>query len=467
MGREPGREWFVAVQVNASSLIDEGVEPVLDRLRDSAGANAVMLTVHGFNPEVIDRPEQYSGHGEAGPHRSAGGLFATPHPEYYRDLPLGEFRVRESLFDGFDILTETMPAARARGMGVYLYLLESASTGGRQWNLTGFPRLLEIDVLGRRGTLPCINHPTYRGWKLALIEDLYQSYEFDGFLWGVERWGPLHRVLVGDTPACFCPHCRTVAHQAGFDLSRAREGYRVLWEADRRWRSSAPGARSPFVEFLRILVAHPEILGWERLWTDRYLALHREVYGVAKWFAPARPFGLGLWHYYFISPLLRAEWNLADFAASADFIRPILYHLPEGPRIRRYLTTLGKGAVGHVDPEQLLGLFSRVLDVDLPPLEEISQTGLPAEYVAQGVRIVRREAGPEVPIYAGIGLDVREPGFNRAMQPSDVIDAVRAAARAGADGITVSRNYAEMQLENLRAVGEAIRSHLGESPPAR
>ena len=28
---------------------------------------------------------------------------------------------------------------------------------------------------------------------------------------------------------------------------------------------------------------------------------------MAKWLAPARPFGLGLWHYYFISPLLRAE----------------------------------------------------------------------------------------------------------------------------------------------------------------
>ncbi len=466
MARTPGREWFVAVQVNASSLIDEGIEPVLDRLRDSAGANAVMLTVHGFNPEVIDRPEQHSGHGQARPHRSAGGLFTTPHPEYYRDLPLGEFRVRESLFEDFDILAETTPAAPARGMALHPYLLESASTGGRQRNVPGFPRLLEIDVLGRRGTLPCINHPAYRGWKRALIEDLYQSYEFDGFLWGVERWGPLHRVLVGDTPACFCPHCRTVAHEAGFDLSRAREGYRALWDADRRWRSSAPGVRSPFIEFLRILVAYPDILGWERLWTDRYLALHREVYGVAKWLAATRPFGLGLWHHYFISPLLRAEWNLADFAASADFIRPILYHLPEGPRIRRYLTTLRQGAFGHVDYQQLSALFAHVLDVDLPPLEGIAQTGLSADYVAQGIRIVRKEAGPEVPIYAGIGLDVQEPGLNRAMQPPDVVDAVRAAARAGAEGITVSRNYAEMRLENLRAVGEAIRSRLEERPPA-
>jgi hypothetical protein len=464
MGREPGREWFVAVQVNASSLIDEGVGPVLDRLRDSADANAVMLTVHGFNPEVIDRPEQHSGHGEAGPHGSAGGLFATAHPEYYRDLPLGEFRVRESLFDGFDILTETIPAARARGMATYLYLLESASTGGRQRNVPGFPRLLEIDVLGRRGSLPCINHPTYREWKLALIEDLYQSYEFDGFLWGVERWGPLHRVLVGDAPACFCLHCQTVAHTAGLDLRRAREGYRALWESDRRWRSAAPGGPSPFIELLRLLVAYQEILGWERLWTERYLALHREVYGVAKWLAPARPFGLGLWHYYFISPLLRAEWNLADFASSADFIRPILYHVPEGPRIRRYLTALQAGAFGLVSPQQLWGVFARVLEVDLPPLEEIAQAGLPAEYVAQGIRIVRREAGRAIPIYAGIGLDVREAGFDRAMQPPDVVDAVRAAARAGADGITVSRNYAEMRLENLRAVGEAIRRARGELP---
>jgi hypothetical protein len=77
--------------------------------------------------------------------------------------------------------------------------------------------------------------------------------------------------------------------------------------------------------------------------------------------------------------------------------------------------------------------------------------------VAQGVAAVRRQAGDTIPIYAGIGVDVREAGFTRRMDPRDVIEAIEAAARAGADGITVARNYAEMHVDNLRAVGVALR----------
>jgi hypothetical protein len=455
MGKEPTRDWFVAVQVNASSLIDEGVGQVLDLFREAAAANTVMLAVHGFNPEIIDRPERHAGHGQAGPHPSAGGYFATPHAEYYRDIPLGDFRVQEKLFAAFDILVETVPAARARGLDVYLYILESAGTGGRQRNIPGFPRLIEVDVLGRRSSLPCINNPAYRAWKLALIEDLYKSYEFDGFLWGVERWGPLHIVLVGEIPACFCSCCRAVAREEGLDFARTIEGYRCLWGAVHRWRSSS--ARAPFVELLRVILTYPEILAWERLWTARYLGLHRELYGLAKWLAPARPFGLGLWHYYFIDPLLRAEWDLAEFARSADFIRPILYHLPEGPRLRRYLGWLGEGPFRDLGADELLTAFARVLQLDLPRFEEIATAGLPADYVAQGIGIVRRAVADQVPIYAGLGIDVPDSGLTRGMEPADVVEAVRAAARAGADGITASRNYAEMQLANLRAVGLAVR----------
>ena len=94
------RDWFVAVQVNATSLIDEGVERVLDLFQEAAAANVVMLSVHGFNPEVIDRPATYSGHGAKGPHRSAGGTFTIPDPEHYRGLPLGDARVKEPFFQG-------------------------------------------------------------------------------------------------------------------------------------------------------------------------------------------------------------------------------------------------------------------------------------------------------------------------------------------------------------------------------
>ena len=457
MARSPRDDWFVGVQVNAISLIDEGVEPVLDLFVKGAGANAVIVTAHGFNPEVIDRPVKYAGHGKPGPHRGAGGFFATPHAEFYRDVPLGEFRAGEPVFSEFDVLERVLPAAHSRGMSAYVYVLESAGTGGQPKNVPGFPRLLEIDMRGRRGGLPCVNNPVYRAWKLGIVEDLEKSYEIDGFLWGVERWGPLHRTLMGECPMCFCPHCRALARERRLDCERVLSGYRALASAVERWRSDRPGSQTPLIELLRIVMAWPEVVQWERLWTERYLALHRELYGVAKWIAPQRPFGLGLWHYYFIDPLLRAEWDLSGFAESADFIRPILYHMVEGPRISRYITLLTEGPFRGFAGEELLAAFSQALGLRLPSLVTAGSNGLPGDYVGQGIEIVRREVGESVPIYAGIGIDVMEEGLSRKMEPDDVMQAVEAAAQAGADGITVSRNYAEMQIANLRAVGLALR----------
>lgn len=457
-----GSDLFVGVHVNATSLLDEGVERVLNRCRTEAGANAVMLAAHGFNPEVIDRPVRSVDHGGSEPHRSAGGFFATPHPEYYKDLPLGDFRVREGMFHSFDALEATLPIAHAQGLSVYVYILESAGTGGRQLNVSGFPRLLEIDVLGRRAGLPCINNPWYRSWKLALVEDISKSYDVDGFLWGMERWGPLHQAMVGEIPACFCEHCESIAQQRGVDFDRVRKGYRELWQGLRRLSSEETRRSSP-VEVLRVFLAHPESIAWEHIWTERYLALHKELYGVAKWISPHRPFGLGLWHYYFINPLLQAEWNVTELAASADFIRPILYHLPEGPRAQRFVDAVVQGPFRGLSAGELFAWFCTALGLQVPGLEEVRTTGFPADYVAQGVGIVRREVGIKVPIYAGIGVDVVQDGLARAMEPDDVIRAVQAAVRAGADGITVSRNYAEMRLQNLRAVGFALRELKGRA----
>ncbi len=449
-------DWFVSVHTSASSFIDEGVDAVLDNIQTLAKANTVTVIPHSFNPEIIDRPERHSGHGGRLPHRSAGGYFASPNPEYYKGIALGDARVKEDMFAGFDVMAETIPRARARGLGVHLYIMESASTGGRQRNVAGFPRLLEVDAHGRRAVLPCVNHPDYRAWKLALIEDLYKSYDFDGLLWGVERWGPLHIALSGDTPTCFCAHCGALARNAGLDWARTIEGYRALGLAMNDWRQAGVGSDVPFMSFMRLILKYPELIAWEARWTESYLSLHREIYGTAKWLAPEKPFGLGIWHYYFINPLLHAEWDLADFAASADFLRPILYHLPEGARINHYLDILRDGLFSHRAAQDLWDSFSQVLGLDLPPVSGISTSGLPAEYVAQGVRIVRLASADLRPVYAGIGIDVPEQGLDRDMTADDIYRALAAAASAGADGITISRNYAEMRLESLAAVGDAL-----------
>lgn len=444
-----GSRWPVIVQFNAASLVDEGPETVFDIIQEKADPTGVMLAAHGFNGELVDRGMIWPGHGPKGSTGSLGGYFGTVHPEYYAGLGVGSPRVREPMFEGFDAMAVAGKEAAARDLDLYVYVLESASTGGFQRHVTGWVSILEKDVDGRRGTLPCVNHPEYRRWKLALLEDLYSSYAFKGLLWGVERWGPFHQTLVGGNPSCFCEHCRSVAVDAGLDWKRVVAGYAAFRDAVQ----GRPGAAG----LLQTLLAYPEILAWEAGWTRSYLAFHRDIYGAVKWLEPERSFGLGLWHYYFISPLLQTEWNMAEFAAGSDYIRPILYHLPEGPRIKRFLGLLTKAIPG-VKEETIWRLFTELLGLDLPAIESFARTGLPADYVAQGVETIRRTSDGAARIIAGIGVDIFEHGLDHTMTPQDVEAAIRAAHAAKADGITVSRNYGEMQHANLDAVGRTVKA---------
>jgi hypothetical protein len=453
-----GGTWPVLVHLNAASLVDEGPAHVFDFVQKQLAPTGILVAAHGFNPEVVDRGRVWPGHGSRGTNSTQGGYYAKVHDQYFRHTRLGSPRVREAQFEGVDVMEEAATQAAARNLSLHVYILESAGTGGFQRNVTGWVSVLEIDVDGRRSKLPCVNHPDYRAWKLAILEDLYSSYQFDGLLWGVERWGPLHQVIAGENPGCFCDHCRKIAVTAGLDWQRVKTGYGAIRDAVARKRN----LRSDGPSLLQLLLSFPEILAWEARWTEAYLSLHRELYGAAKWMQPEREFGLGLWHYYFINPLLQAEWNLATFSSSADYIRPILYHLPEGPRIKRYLGMLSS-AFGGMSEKTLWAFISEMLGLQLPPIEKFAEAGLPADYVSQGIHIVRRNAGPGTKIIAGLGIDVFEQGLSRPMTPYDVEAAIHAAHAAKADGITISRNYAEMRHENLTAAGRAL-SRLREAP---
>ena len=74
----------------------------------------------------------------------------------------------------------------------------------------------------------------------------------------------------------------------------------------------------------------------------------------------------------------------------------------------------------------------------------------------------------EIPVYPGIDVDVpvgrgMQEDYHRST-PEDVYAAVRGAFAGGAGGIVVSRKYSEARLENLDAIGAAVRS-LESLPP--
>jgi coenzyme F420-reducing hydrogenase gamma subunit len=63
--------------------------------------------------------------------------------------------------------------------------------------------------------------------------------------------------------------------------------------------------------------------------------------------------------------------------------------------------------------------------------------------------------GDEIPVYPGIDVDL--PSGECPTTPERVRDAVVAAFRGGARGVSLSRKYSEMRLANLSGAGAALR----------
>jgi hypothetical protein len=70
-------------------------------------------------------------------------------------------------------------------------------------------------------------------------------------------------------------------------------------------------------------------------------------------------------------------------------------------------------------------------------------------------RCVQEVAG-HAKIYSGIGIDIPGYGATFSSNPEGVYEATRKAFEAGAAGVLISREYDEMRLPNLRAVGRAM-----------
>ncbi len=114
--------------------------------------------------------------------------------------------------------------------------------------------------------------------------------------------------------------------------------------------------------------------------------------------APVRSWTVAL--LWFINPLLRGpEWDMAEFAAASDFIRPILYHVPEGPRIARYLGLIGASAGRGVPRDALWQVMAASLGLDLPALASVEGGGIAGKlcrprYRIGARRLRQRDADP-------------------------------------------------------------------------
>lgn len=461
-------EKFVGIQISPISFIDEGVETVLDTLKDRVGVNALMIgTISWLGLKVGRRisweVEGWPDHGVAEPYSMQGGSYLRYRPEYYKNTFIDGFRAPDEEMEGKDILEMVIPAARERGMLVYPEMMEPLFKYAGHGSVTSvdianMPQCMEVDVFGRYGSDPCTNHPDYRTWWHSIIEDHCRNYDIDGIMWCNERRSPLNKMILGEAPACFCEHCRRLAIKRGIDVEAARRAFETVNEYFEQARDGEDFVDGAFIEFLRVLFDNPEILLYERFWVERNKDLDRELYGITKWCNPDLEFGLNVWNRNHFNPFRKAQWPWKDQTRYADWVKPITYQHQSGQIYVKELGQWHKSIFRDVTPQELTPIMYQFLNLDEAPWDELIQAGMdPDTYVYGQCRDTVRAVDGEVPVYMGIGIDAPRVQEDQAeCTPEIAYRSVLATYRAGGKGVIFAPNYAGMNLSTLDGAARAL-----------
>src|SRR5262249_54325168 len=276
-----------------------------------------------------------------------------------------------------------------------------------------------------------------------------------------ERQGPLNNLFGRLTDptrvTCFCPLHEKTARERGIDPARAKEGYQKLADFV---QAAAAGKRPTdgyFVTFWRLLLEYPEVLAWERLWTDGKHAVYADIFNAAKAARPNVQVGFHIWHQNSFSPFFRAEQDYAAFAKTADFLKIVVYNNCGGPRYAHAIDNYASTVFRDVPADELQTLFDHLLNYSGEKGHaELPKVGLSSEYVARETRRALDDVQGKCKIYPGIDIDIPTEAGQKKTSPDDVHAATLAALNAGAEGLIFSRKYSEMRLANLAAGGKAV-----------
>ena len=451
---------FVGIQMGPHTILDEGIEHTLDLIQETSGVNAVMPYSHGYNGAFIKPLRDRADHGVPltdNAHRKFPLVWVKTHDEFYKNTSLRHQTVDETFEHAkHDLFAELVEPCRKRGIKIYARVLEAGSR-----SIANFEKVVTRDINGKPTGTACWNHPEYIGFWSDTMEDLFRSYDLDGIQWGAERQGPLMNVISpwnDNPPTCFCEHCRAWAKANGIDAERARKGYEELYRFVQGGNKHA--ADGVFAGFLRVLIRYPEILSWEYQYRLAREELCAAMFQRVKSIKPAAQVG---WHVdqqpSSWDIVYRAEMSYEEMAPHSDFIKFIAYHNVLAPRIHDwYLARFQRTILGELSLEESLNVYYDVFGYDKnvePKLGELLHKGFSSDYVFRETKHSVASANGKTKIYTGIGFDV--PG-SPPDDPETVYEATRKAFEAGANGIVISREYEEMRVENLKAVGRAVRS---------
>jgi hypothetical protein len=451
----------VGIQIGAISFVDEGVEQVLDTLQSKAGVNALFISALSWSYGNAGRATYgFPDHGVKEPDHLQGGAFYRPNPAYFEATHHRSFAAPDPLTKGFDTLTEVIPAALARGMKVYTYYCETAASNIRPIWQPGAIHFMDRDHWGRTASRPSLLNPAYRTWWRSVIDDWFSNHELSGMLWGIERQSPLMDIFRADTTTGFDEFFKAEARARGIDVERAVQGYRAVDTFLQGVRKGDRPRDGVFVSLLRILLHHPEVLMWEKMWLDAHRDLYHEIAGAVRWSDPKHEVGYGIWQVInTYNPYLKAQYDQADYAHYADFLKPVLYHTPAGARFANFADTWQKGVLADASPDGAYNALATILELDefVAPRDEAPMAGFKPDYVRQWTQNLVADTGGKVKVYPGIGVGVGDGGKSKPITPQECYEGVLAAYEGGASGVLLSRNYSEAELASLEACGRALR----------
>ena len=463
---------FVGIQVSPISFVDEGVEGVLDTLQSRVGVNVLFIGTVSWLGLKIGRSisheiDGWPDHGVSEPAPLRGGAYVRTRPEYYRTTIIDRFENDDDIMAGTDVLEAVIPAARRRGMLVYAELMEPFFKYGGHGStsvvgIPNLPQLMEVDFMGRVASEPSTFQPDYRNWIRSLVEDQARSYDLDGMMWCNERKSPLDQLISGSAPGDFSPAAWEEADRRGIDVEAVRNACRALFQFFQAARAGEDFVDGAFVEFWRVLLAHPEMLIWERFWLERNKDLDRELYGIVKWSNPSLQFGLNVWNRNHFSFLRKAQWPWLEQTNYADWVKPIVYQHQAGLIYTKELEEFHRSIFRDVSPADLTPIMYRFLGLNEAPWDDLVRNGMdPDTYVFGQCQDAVRGVAGRVPVYMGIGVDApRSRADQGASTPDIVYRSVHATYRAGGAGVIFAPNYASMKLSNLDGAARAL-SELG------
>jgi hypothetical protein len=445
----------IGIQFGTASFLRRNFDEVLDNMQKRGGVNALFPFIYSHVGTSAGFPDA----------NFRGGNFAIPHMQFYKDTVLSEQDMRAPEAGNIDVLEKIIQAASKRGMKTFAWVLED----NRRVPLAAWDTMYEVDFQGRRAQShpsgPCYNNPAYRAYVLGLMEDYSRSYEIDGVMWSSERQGGLFNALgawhhgqVADPgqATCFCEFCVKKAKDQGIDAERARAGFVALEKFVRDGRARKRPRDGYFVTFMRILLNHPELLAWESLWIRSRGELMAAIHQKVKSIKPAMQVGWHIWHNVSFSPFHRAEMDFGEIAKYSDYIKPVLYSNCAGERMKSFADSVRGNVFGDMPAAENLDMLYHMLDYREAPYDKISASGFTPDYVERETRRTVDDVGGAAQVWPGIDIDVPVPAGASRCTPEYVKQTVLSAFKGGATGVILSRNYEEMNLENLAGAGAAV-----------